>query len=742
MTLEKASVSLGDERRAASGTQARQSATTWVRARGTTWLPLAGVVLLSFGLTTWNLSKVGYGNTYYAAAVRSMTMSWKNFFFGAFDPGGFISVDKPPAFLWVGALSARIFGYSTWPILLPSSLAGAASVGLLWLIVRRYFGTTAATIAALVLALSPISVAVNRLNLPEPFLLLALLGSAGCVLRSLESRRWWAWTAAAGLLVGVAFNTKMLAAWIPLPALALALVVAMPKLSWSALRNLLARLALFAAVTLAVSAAWMITVDSWPASDRPYVGGSTNNTTLDLALGYNGFGRVNGESQGGGGTRPGPSGGQGQPLPGGANGGGPVQGSASGSAATLPNGQGAQAQPQVSPAGRGSQGGLRGAGGIIAGIPSLLRMLDDANGAQIGWLLPFALGGGLVGLWVWRRDPTRRACALLFLGWVLLYAGVFSYARGIYHAYYTSAMAPGVAALVGIGTVAAAKAIQRHRRWLLVVIGLVGVSAWAQLEIAGRTPDYYGWVRPLTVSAALVGTILAVLLSLKGRSVTVPFAGAVAGLLLLPGAWSFGVSANVSLNATLPQAGPQEGAAGRTFGSQAFDEGSAELAAWLESHSPSGEKWQLVVSSSQNGSRLVAECGVSVMALGGFSGNDNTLSVAEFADLVAAGDVRYVLISQGVGIPGRTAPGAGWPDGATRGRFSPDGTTTQPQDSQGALQPRTGGFAGAAASGPQAIMSAVRNACAAVTDSSLPAGYQGQVYDCTGKADAIRQQAG
>ena len=265
---------------------------------------LAGVTLLAFALNAWNLSDNGLGNTYYAAAVRSMTVSWKNFFFGAFDPGGFITVDKPPAFLWVGALSARVFGYSSWSILLPSAFAGAGSVALLWLIVRRWFGLTAATIAGLVLALSPISVATNRLNLPEPFLILALVGAAGCVMRSLESKRWWAWTAGAGLLVGVAFNTKMLGAWIPGPAFALAIVVAARTVSKDSAKRVFMRLAVLLVATLIVSGSWMAIVDAWPASDRPYVGGSTNNSEFNLATGYNGFGRVDGESQGpfGGGT--------------------------------------------------------------------------------------------------------------------------------------------------------------------------------------------------------------------------------------------------------------------------------------------------------------------------------------------------------------------------------------------------------------------------------------------------------
>jgi len=700
---------------------------------------LAGVVLLALMLNAWGLSKAGYGNTYYAAAVRSMTMSWKNFFFGAFDPGGFITVDKPPAFLWVGALSARIFGYSNWSILLPSAVAGAAAVGLLWLIVRRYFGPVAATIAGLALALSPISVAVNRLNLPEPFLILALIGAAGAVLRSLESRRWWAWIALAGFLVGVAFNTKMLDAWIPGPALALALVVAVPTISRTSARQLLARLAVLGAVTLVVSGSWMFVVDAWPASDRPYIGGSTDNTVLDLALGYNGFNRVEGQV-GGGGPQPGANPGQGQRPPDGtdgwqaqAPGGQPGQQGGPGAAGGVqgPDGQFGQPGGQAAPGGGGSPGGLRGAGGIIAGIPGLLRMFDDANGGQIGWLLPFALGGGLVALWSWRRDPARRAFAVLFLGWIALYGGIYSYAQGIYHAYYTSTMAPGIAALVGVGAVTVANAVRRDRRWLIVLIGLVGVTVWTQLQIAGRTPDFYGWVRPLTVATALAGVAAVAVLAVRRLPLASGVMLSVAGLLLLPAAWSWSASANPSLNSTLPQAGPHQGASGQTFGSQSFDAGTPQLAAWLKSHSDADATWQLVVSSAQNASTLIAKYQVSVMALGGFSGWDNSITVAGFADLVSSGAARYVLVGQ-----------EGWFGGNAFGRaLAVARAYGQLGDaSQQGMGP--GGFGGAAASGSNAVMSAAQSACTTVSDTSLPSRYQGVLYDCAGAGDAILAAGG
>jgi 4-amino-4-deoxy-L-arabinose transferase-like glycosyltransferase len=576
-----------------------------------------------------------------------MTMSWKNFFFGAFDPGGFITVDKPPVSLWIGALTARIFGYSTWSLLLPSSVAGAASVGLLWLIVRRYFGLLAATTAALVMALSPISVVVDRLNLPEPFLTLALIGAAGAVLQSLESRHWATWTVCAGFLVGMAFNIKMLAAWVPGPAFAAALVFAIPNLSWATARNLLVRLVLLGVVTLAVSASWLLVVDAWPRSDRPYIGSSANNTALDLALGYNGFARVAGD------------------------GGGPVP---------------------VQPGGQ-RPGGIAGPGGIFGGYPALLRMFDDANGGQIGWLLPFAIGGGLVAVWSWRHDPSRRAAAVLFLGWIALYGTIFSNAQGTFHAFYTSAMAPGVAALVGIGVAGLSSSLRRDPKWLLVLVGLVGVTAWTQFQIADRTPDFYGWVRPLTVITTLAGLGAVIVLTLRRIQFAGGIALSVAGLLLLPAAWSLSASANASLNATLPQAGPQRGFAGSTFGSLAFDEGTAELASWLKSHGDAHATWQLVVPNSQEGSRLIAQYGLSVMALGGFLGRDDTISVARFADLAASGSVRYVLLPE----------------------------RSQPSESS-------------------AVLRAAWIACRPVRAVILPEKYRDALYDCAGRAAALRLQ--
>jgi 4-amino-4-deoxy-L-arabinose transferase-like glycosyltransferase len=698
-------------------------------------------------MNAWQLDGNGYGNTYYAAAVRSMSLSWKNFFFGAFDPGGFITVDKPPVFLWMGALSVRIFGYSSWALLLPRAIAGATTVALVWLIVRRYFGVAAATVAGVVLALTPITVAVDRLNLPEPFFILALVGAAGATLRSLESKRWWLWVAAAGVLVGIAFNTKMLAGWIPGPALALALVAGHGSGWRDAARRLHPRHALHAPATFSVSFSWMLIVDGWPASSRPYVGGSTDNTVSNLALDYNGLGRVDGQegNRGGGNRGAAPAGQR------------PTNGAAPRNGGTFPQpgGNFGFGGRGGSPTG-GAPNNATGAGGIIAGSPGWLRMFDSANGGQIAWFLPFALLGGLLCLWEWRRNRVRRAATVLFLGWVVLFGGVFSYAQGTYHSYYTSALAPGIAVLVGMTVFAGVTMIRRNPRWLLPVAAIVAATLWVQLTLAGRFPDFQGQVRPFAIALVIAGGAAILVSALSRRLLTSSAAMGVimTGLLLMPASWATYETFNPSLNTTLPQAGPRAGISGRSFGSANFDDGTTALAAWLEAHSEPNTRWDLAVSSAQNASTLIAEHNLSVMALGGFLGSDPTNTVSQFASLVDKGEVRYVLTTGGFGgFGGGVTRGGfgGFGGGATRGGFGSfpgtqqGGQFSNPATRRGTFpgqaptgQPSTSSASTSTAKGAAVVMSAVEATCKAVTDTSLPTQYQGAIYDCSGAGAALR----
>ncbi|MBL8775152.1 MAG: glycosyltransferase family 39 protein [Acidimicrobiales bacterium] len=624
---------------------------------------LMAVTLVSFALNAWALTLNGLGNQYYAAATRSMTTSWSNFFFASLDPGGFITVDKPPVALWIAALSARVFGVNSWSLLLPSALAGAAAVALLWCIVRPRFGTVAATVAGMVLALSPVNVAVNRLNIPEPFLILFLVAAAWATLKAVEDERhWMRWVAMAGACVGLAFNTKMLAAYIPGPALALALVVGVSGMGATAWWERAKRLGVLLVSTVVCSAPWIFAVDVL-AGSHPYIGGSTDDTVLDLVLGYNGLGRVNGGSgMVGGGAGPG--------------GGGPGGG-----------------------IGGGAMGGI---GGIFGGSAGPLRLFSDAVGGQVAWLLPLAAVAAIASLWLWRSDRVRRAHVALWAGWALLFAVVFSRAEGTFHSYYTSALVPGVAALIGIGAAAAVPFVRRSRWWLAVLGAAGAVTVLLQLELSGRLPGFYGWTRaPLVLLAAVaVAAVVHGLVTRRGRTVLAGLAVGLAALLVSPAAWAVSETANPVLNSTLPQAGPREGTAGSSFGS-ASSNGDPELAAWLEAHTD-GETWALVVGSAQTASGLIADQGVSVMALGGFMGTDQTLTVADFADLVDSGAVRYVLVSGG-GMGG--GPGGGM-----------------------------GGMGG----GSSSVLSAVSSSCPVVSAADLPESYAGSLYDCFGQSDALR----
>jgi 4-amino-4-deoxy-L-arabinose transferase-like glycosyltransferase len=472
----------------------------------------------------------------------------------------------------------------------------------------------------------------------------------------------------------------------------------------------------FGGSALLVSLAWILLVEVWPASSRPYIGGSTNNSAINLAIDYNGLGRLDGEDQGSGG---------------GINGRTPQRPSVN-----VPNPNGPAGAPN-----------RQGAGGIIAGRPGLLRMFDAANGGQIGWLLPFAVLGGLFSAYWWRRSPLHRSFVALWLGWVLVCAVVFSYAQGIYHSYYTALMAPGVATLTGVGFMSLGSALRRNWKWLALAAALLGATIYVQMVISGRVPAFYGGIQPYTIGLGLASFALLGALVWRKKAVAPALALASAGLLLLPSSWALSETAHASLNTSLPQAGPRQGAAGVTFGSRAFDTGTAELATWLKAHAEPEAHWNVVASRAQEGSTLIAEYSLSVMALGGFLGRDPTITVQRFADLVAQGDVRYVL-AQGQGS-GRQSPTSGIPG---RTPAFPGGLPTP-----GGQGPRAGnsfpGFGGPPGQVPQGggvtgggqqsnsanvVMQAVQRACTLVTDPTLPARYQGTLFDCAGHADALR----
>ncbi|HEX2186415.1 MAG TPA: glycosyltransferase family 39 protein, partial [Chloroflexota bacterium] len=429
------------------GARALEANLSWHR------LALAAVLLLSALLNLFWLPGEGYANTYYAATVKNMLASWHNFFFVSFD-AGFVSVDKPPLGLWVQAASAKLFGFSGLSLLLPQAIAGVLSVALLYHLVRRSFGPVAGLLAALALAVTPISVAVQRNNNVDALLILALLLAAWAFFIAAErgSLRWLLLGIA---VVGLGFNIKMLQAFLVLPAFYLLYLLA-ARTTW---RRRFLHLGAATIVLLVVSLSWAVAVDLTPAGERPYVGSSPDNSVLGLILGYNGFDRLLGVSSGSGGE-------------------------------TIPAG---------APGGPGS-------GTIELGDPGPLRLLNGRLAGQASWLLPLAVVGLLAAGWQKRpRLPLdRRHAALAMWGtWLLTVAAYLSTAAGG-HRYYTVMLAPAMAALVGIGTTALWKDYRSpdRRGWLLPLV-LIGMAAM-QAYILTAYPDWGRWLTPPILGLTLI----------------------------------------------------------------------------------------------------------------------------------------------------------------------------------------------------------------------------------------------
>ncbi|MEV8226256.1 glycosyltransferase family 39 protein [Streptomyces sp. NPDC079167] len=426
-------------------------------------------LLLAVGLAyLWNLSASGYANSFYSAAVQAGSQSWKAFFFGSLDSANAITVDKPPATLWPMALSVRIFGLNSWAILAPQVLMAVATAGVLYGAVRRRFSAAAGLITMVVFALTPVAALMFRFNNPDALLALLMTVTVYCVLRAMEGGRtkWLVW---AGVAVGLAFLSKTLQAFLILPPLAVLYAVFAPV----SVRKRFGQLGLAALAMIVSGGWWVAVVELWPASSRPYIGGSQNNSFLELTFGYNGLGRINGEETG-----------------------------------------------SVGGGGGGGQGGGWGETGIG-------RMFNSEIGGQISWLLPAALILLAAGVWLtWRakRTDTARAAFLAWGGSLLMTAFVFSFMAGIFHQYYTVALAPYVAALVGMGATVLWE--ERSRWWAGAALGVTvaATAVWAYV-LLGRTPDYFPWLRWAVLIGGLVAAVGLLFAARLGRALVLGVAG-------------------------------------------------------------------------------------------------------------------------------------------------------------------------------------------------------------------------
>lgn len=612
--------------------------------------PALGALLGATALLyLWGLGESGWANSFYAAAAQAGSESWKAFLFGSSDAANAITVDKTPLSLWPMALSIRAFGLSSWSLLVPQALIGVATVALLHHTVRRSTGSaTAGLVAGAVLALTPVAVLMFRFDNPDALLVLLLVGATAATLRAVEpTRHPVRWLALAGALVGLAFLTKMLQAFLVVPALALVYLLAAGAPLLRRLGHLLVALA-----ALVASAGWWVAlVELWPG-ERPYIGGSQNDSVLELTLGYNGLGRLTGEEV-------------------------------------------------------GSVGG--GAGGW--GETGLLRLFDAENGGQASWLVPLALLLLGAGLWLTRRAPRtdRTRAALVAWGvWLVVTALTFSLMAGIFHAYYSVALAPAVAALVGIG----GWLLWEHRSSPVAIgaaaLGVAVTASWS-FVLLGRSPDFLPWLRWVVLVLGLGSALALVAVRLLPRRAVLAVAAATL-IATLAGPTAYAVqTAATPHTGSIVTAGPSTGTgfgggpggripggvpggvpggqpggrpgqgfpgagglpapgqappggvpggttggipggAGGMGGLLTGSEPSTEVTALLEADASSYTWVAAAVGSNQAaGYQLATE--EPVMAIGGFNGSDPSPTLAEFQAHVADGDVHWFVGGGGFGGP-------------------------------------------------------------------------------------------
>jgi 4-amino-4-deoxy-L-arabinose transferase-like glycosyltransferase len=638
---------------------------------------LAFLLVATAASYLYNLTASGFGNSFYAAAVEAGSKSWKAMLFGSLDPSNFITVDKPPASLWVMDLSARLFGFSTWSVMVPNVLEGVLAVALLYATVRRVSNEAAGLAAGTMLAATPVAALMFRFDNPDSFLTLLLVAAAYCLTRAIE-RAGTRWLVAVGALLGFAFLTKMMQGLVVVPAFGLAYLVAAP----TTLRRRIVQLLSSGVALVAASGWWLAIVTLVPASDRPFIDGSPDNSIWNLIFDYNGFGRI------------------------------------------------------VS----------SGAGGMnFSGEPGVFRLFNDLMGGQASWLLPAALLG-LVGIFVARRHAPRtdavRAAAIVWGGWLLVTGAVFSYGQGVIHTYYTVALAPAIAALVAIGGHQLWLARQHLWARLAAAAVLVVTSVWA-FVLLDRTPAWYPELRWLVLVAGLVAAVGVLVVGRSSRRTALGLLAVLAGAGALAGPVAYSADTIASAHTgSIPTAGPSSGAttlgpgggggpaqvggagahglgglpggaaaaspfgragsaggpvrsstgaagappsrgrgtlggaaAGHTGTGRRSGSGlvgapaggragggtgavNAKLARFLESEA-SSYRWIVAVDGSQTAASIeLATSGDPVMAIGGFNGNGGNLSLRAFEGYVKDGDIHYYIAGDSGG-GGGGGPGGG-----------------------------------------------------------------------------------
>ena len=589
------------------------------RERTQRWARPALITLLVATAGFWllGLSRNGWANSFYSAAVQASSRSWKALLFGSSDAGNSITVDKPPAGLWPMDISARIFGVNSWSILLPQVLLGVASVAVLYVIVRRGFGPAAGLIAGLLLALTPVATLMFRYNNPDALLVFVMVAAAWALLRAVDDGRT-RWLVCAGALIGLGFLTKQLQVMLVVPALAVTYLVAGPVRLRARVCQLLAALA-----AMVVAAGWWVLLVSLvPAAQRPYVGGSADNSFIELTFGYNGLSRLTGHRPS---AFPGPPGGHGFSF--------------------------------------GSHAGA-------------LRLFTGESGAQVSWLLPAALVFAAIGLlWCGRaaRTDARRAQYLLWGAWLVVAGVVLSFMSGTFHDYYTVVLAPPVAALVGIGTTQLWT--RRGTPWTRLVLALTvaGTAVWSWI-LLGRAPGFAPPLRWIVLTAGVVAAVALVVGLRRNAFRFTVAAAALAAAVALAGPVAYSIQTVATAHAGgIVNAGPPIPGARYGGRSGAVAErdwagmGSTTVGAQMKqllSADAGAYTWVAATDGANQAAGYQLATGDAVMPIGGFSARDPSPTLAQFQRYVADRRIHYYI--EGRRPDARTGWGAGETDRSQR----------------------------------------------------------------------------
>ena len=594
---------------------------------------LLGLLLVTLVLYTWNLTASGYANSFYSAAVQAGSASWKAFFFGSSDAASSITVDKPPASLWIMALSVRVLGLSSFAVLLPQALMGVATVGVVHTTVKKQFGAAAGLIAGAVVALTPVAALMFTFNNPDALLTLLMALGAWATMKAIAQASP-KWMMIVGVFIGLGFLTKTLQVLLVVPFFGLAYLVAAP----TTLRRRIVH-SLMAVGAMVLSAGWWVAiVELIPASARPYIGGSQTNSFLELTFGYNGLGRLSGNET-------------------------------------------------------GSVGGGGGAaGGGMWGQTGLFRMFSSSVGDQVSWLIPSALVLLGVGLFLRGRRPRtdlRRAAYLVWGGWLVVTMLVFSFMAGIFHEYYTVALAPAIGALVGMGAVEAWEHRRRAVGTIALAVAVAAASVWSFILLSGTTA-YGDWLRIAVLAVGMASALLLLATQwLHVKAVPLVLAGALVAGLAGPAAYTVSTTAQ-GHTGSIVTAGPAGsnrggpgggGFAGRGgFGGQQLPGGTTQgngatrqggpqggpgggggMGGLLDASTPSTAvvaalsadadryTWVAAAVGSQTAAGLQLGTQLPVMAIGGFNGSDPSPTLAQFQQYVAAGQIHYFAPGGGFG---------------------------------------------------------------------------------------------